>query len=156
MGLEFSHQGQNIEFELNSAIPENKGNTFTTELNYIRIPLTFNYSLFKRNKNELIAYSGLNVGFATKRKDNYNDILLEAILLAPAEKRYKDMDLAIPIGLNFQRKLNGVLYANLGFEHMFGVTNSFDDNNFGVLAEFKNSRQNRTSLNVGLGISLAK
>lgn len=159
IGLEFSQQGQNIEFETNGAIPENKSKTFTTELNYLRIPLTLNYSIIKFNKNDLIIYSGLNVGFATKRKDNYNDIILEAILLPPADKRYKDKDLAIPIGIKFQRKLCKSVYANLGFEHMFGLTNSFSNNGssrFGVLSEFKNSKQNRTSMNVGLGINLTK
>ena len=159
LGLEFSQQGQNIKFETNSAIPDNNGKIFTTELNYLRIPLTLNYSIIKFNKNELLIYSGLNIGFATKRKDNYNDIILEAILLAPAEKRYKDKDLAIPIGIKFQRKLSKSLYANLGFEQMFGLTNSFSENSsskFGVLSEFKNSKQNRTSLNFGLSINLTK
>jgi hypothetical protein len=159
MGLEFSPQGQNIQFETNSAIVESKGNTYSTELNYFRIPLTVNYAIVNRNKNKLIVYSGLNVGFATKRKDNYNDIIFEAILLAPAEERYKDNDFAIPVGINLQRKLCNKIFASFSFEQMFGITNSFSDNSFsrfGVLSEFKNSKQNRTSLNIGLGINLTK
>lgn len=158
-GLEFSQQGQNIKFKIENPVPENTTIIYTTELNYFRIPLTIDYSILHRKNSDLSLYTGLNTGFAIKRKDNYNDIIFEAILLPPAEKRYKKIDVAIPVGFNFQRRLNDLLFANLGFEYMFGLTNSFSNDSsskFGVLSEFKNSKQNRMSLIFGVGFNFGK
>ncbi len=49
-GVEFSQQGQNINFKTNSVIPENNNIIFKTRLNYIRIPITIGYSIFKGKK----------------------------------------------------------------------------------------------------------
>ena len=159
LGLEFSSQGQDIKFMTNSNIPENNYQTFSTQLNYFRIPLTVNYAVVNHKKNIVRIYSGLNLGFAIERNDNYNDIIQESILLPPANKRYKDKDWAIPIGVNLQHTLCNNIFASIGFEQMFGLTNSFSDigsSRFGVLSEFKNSKQNRTSINIGVGINLTK
>jgi len=158
-GLEFSQQGQNINFKTNSVLPENNNVIFRTQLNYIRIPITIGYSIVKGVKDELTVNTGLSLGFVTKRVDNYQDIILEDILLPRAEKRYKDKDLAIPIGINYHRVLTKKITSIFGVEYLSGLTNSFNENGaskFGVLSEFKNSKQNRLSMNIGIGINLSK
>lgn len=158
-GLEFSQQGQNINFKTNSSIPENNNVIFKTQLNYFRIPITIGYSILKFKKDELNINTGVSLGFVTKRVDNYQDIILEDILLPQAEKRYKDKDLAIPIGINYQRILTKQFSAIFGVEYLVGLTNSFNENEaskFGVLSEFDNSKQNRLSINVGISINLTK
>lgn len=158
-GLEFSNQGQNINFKINSVIPENNDVVFWTQLKYFRIPLTFGYSIFKMKKSQLNIHSGLSLGIATRRKDNYQNIILEDILLPPADKRYKNQDWAIPVGVNYQRVLTKNTNAILGVEYLVGLTNSFTENGaskFGVLSEFDNSKQKRLSINIGIGFNLTK
>ncbi len=157
-GLEFSQQGQNINLQTNSDIPEdNKNIIFWSQLNYFRIPLTFGYSIFLKNKSELDFYTGLSFGIATKREDNYQDVKFEDILLPPANKRYQEQDWAIPVGINYQKSLTKNINAIFGIEYMVGLKNSFYDNGFskfGVLSEFDNSRQKRLSINIGIGFNL--
>ena len=158
-GVEFSQQGQNINFKTNSVIPENNNIIFKTRLNYIRIPITIGYSILKGEKDELNINTGVSLGFVTKRVDNYQDIILQDILLPRAEKRYKDKDLAIPIGVNYHRILTKQFSAIFGFEYLVGLTNSFNENGaskFGVLSEFDNSKQKRLSVNFGIGFNLTK
>ena len=158
-GLEYSQQGQNISFNADSVFPSNNKRIFKIELNYFRIPLTIGYSIFKIKKSELNIYSGLSLGIATKRKDNYQDIILEDILLPPADKRYKNQDWAVPIGVNYQRGLTKNIFATFGVEYLVGLTNSFTENGgskFGVLSEFDNSKQKRLSINIGISINLTK
>jgi|GEM_PF-2566436 len=158
-GLEYSQQGQNINFNADSAFPSVNRQILKIELNYLRIPLTVNYSILKMKKSELNIYSGITLGFAIKRKDNYQNIILEDILLPPAEKRYKNKDWAIPIGVNYKKGLTSKVFANLGCEYLIGLTNAFSENGaskFGVLSEFDNSKQNRLALNIGIGFSLTK
>jgi hypothetical protein len=69
-GLEYSQQGQNIIFSIDTA-SSSKNSLLKIELNYIRIPLTIEYSIFKIKRSELNIHSGLSLGIATKRKDNY-------------------------------------------------------------------------------------
>ena len=159
IGLEYSQQGQNISFNADSAFPSNNRRIFNIELNYLRIPLAIGYSVFKLKKSELDIYSGLSLGFVTKRKDNYQNIILEDILLPPADKRYKNQDWAIPIGVNYQRALTKNTIAIFGVEYLVGLTNSFTENGaskFGVLSEFDNSKQKRLSINIGIGFNLTK
>lgn len=154
-GLEYSEQGQNIGLKL-SLVGDR---IYTTELNYFRIPLTLSYDFISSAKNKLSFYSGLNVGFVVKRKDNYQNVILEDILLPPSEKRYKSNDWAIPLGIIFQKNISKTLFANFGVEYLLGLTNSFSElssSKFGVLSEFANSRQSRASLNIGIGIKLTK
>src|ERR1035437_3888478 len=144
-GLEYSQQGQNINFNADSAFPSIR-KILKIELNYFRIPVTINYSIFKMTKSELNIYSGISLGIASKRKDNYQNIILEDILLPPAEKRYKKKDWAIPIGINYKKELTSKVFANFGFEYLLGLTNAFSENGaskFGVLSEFDNSNQSR-------------
>lgn len=158
-GLEYSRQGQNINFNADSVSPSDNKIIFKVELNYLRIPFTIGYSIFKINRSGLSIYSGLSLGIVIKRKDNYQNIILEDILLPPANKRYKNMDWAIPIGVNYQKGFTKNISANFGVEYLVGLNNSFAENGsskFGVLSEFDNSRQNRLSLNIGIGIALAK
>lgn len=158
-GLEFSQQGQNINFKTNSVIPESNNVIYWTQLNYVRIPITIGYSILKGGKDELNVNTGLSLGFVTKRVDNYQDIILQDIFLPGAEKRYKDKDLAIPIGINYHRFLTKKITVIFGVEYLSGLTNSFNENGasrFGVLSEFDNSKQNRLSINVGIGINLTK
>ena len=158
-GVEFSQQGQSINLKTKSVIPENSNVIFETQLNYVRIPLTVGYSIFKRKNSEVNISTGLSLGFVTKRKDNYQDIILEDILLPPVEKRYKENDWAIPIGLNYQKTLTRNVIAIFGFEYLIGMTNSFNENGaskFGVLSEFDNSKQKRMSINIGIGLDLTK
>ncbi len=158
-GLEYSQQGQNINFNADSAFPSNNRKILRIEHSYLRIPLTVNYSIFKIKKSELNIYSGISLGMAIKRKDNYQDIIREYILLSSAEKRYKTTDLAIPIGLNYKKELTSKIFANFGCEYLLGLTNAFSENGapkFGVLSEFDNSKHNRVALNIGIGISLTK
>lgn len=158
-GLEYSQQGQNINFNADSAFPSNNRQILRIELSYLRIPLKVNYSILKIKKSELNIYSGISLGMAIKRKDNYQNIILEDILLPPAKKRYKNTDLAIPIGLNYKKELTSTIFANLGCEYLLGLTNAFSENGaskFGVLSEFDNSKQSRLSLNIGIGFSLTK
>jgi hypothetical protein len=131
----------------------------TTKLNYFRIPLTLRYYFISSSKNKLSLYSGLNVGLAVKRKDNYQEVILEDILLPPAEKRYKSNDWAIPFGIIFQKNISKTFFANVGAEYLVGLTNSFSELNlskFGVLSEFDNSKQSSASINIGIGIRLIK
>jgi hypothetical protein len=156
-GLEYSQQGQNVNFNADSAFPPNQ--ILKIELNYARIPLTIDYSIFKMKKSELIVYSGISFGIAIKRKDNYQDIIPEQILLPPAEKRYKNKDWAIPVGLNYKSELTSKVFVNFGCEYLVGLTNAFSENGpstFGVLSEFDNSRQSRLALNIGIGFSMTK
>jgi hypothetical protein len=156
-GLEYSQQGQNINFNADSAFPGNNRQILKIELNYFRIPFIINYSIFKMKKSELNIYSGISLGIVSKRKDNYQDIILERVLLSPAEKRYKNKDWAIPIGINYKKELTSKVFANFGFEYLFGLTNAFSENGaskFGVLSEFDNSKQSRLALNIGIGFSL--
>ena len=158
-GLEYAQQGQNISFIADSAFPSSNKKNLVIELNYFRIPLTIEYSIFKIKKSELKIYSGVSFGIATKRSDNYQYIILENILLPPAEKRYKNQNWAIPIGINYERALTRKTNAILGGEYLSGLTNSFTENGafqFGVLSEFDNSRQKRISLSFGIGINLKK
>lgn len=158
-GFEYSQQGQNINFSADSAFPSAKSQILKIELNYLRIPFTINYSILKTKKSELNIYSGISFGVAIKRKDNYQNIILEDILLPPAEKRYKNKDWAIPIAVNYKKGLTSKIFANFGFEYLVGLTNAFSENGaskFGVLSEFDNSKQNRLALNIGLGLSLRK
>jgi hypothetical protein len=154
-GFQYSEQGQNIG--LKSSLVGDR--IFTTELNYVRIPLTLSYDFISSSKHKLSFYSGLNVGFVTKRNDNYQNVILEDILLPPAEKRYKSNDWAIPFGIIFQKNISKAFFANLGAEYLLGLTNSFSElssSKFGVLSEFDNSKQSRASINIGIGIRLTK
>lgn len=158
-GLEYSQQGQNIKFNADSAYPSNNRKVLKIELNYFRIPLTINYSIFRMANSKLNIYSGISFGTATKRKDNYPDIIPEYILLPPAEKRYRNKDWVIPIGINYEKELTSKVFVNLGFEYSLGLTNAFSENakaRFGVLSEFDNSKQNRLALNIGTGFKLTK
>jgi len=87
--LEYSQQGQKINFNADSAFPSSNRKILRIELNYLRIPVTIQYSLFKATKSELSIHAGVSFGAAIKRKDNYQDIILEDILLPPAEKDIK-------------------------------------------------------------------
>lgn len=154
-GLEYSEQGQNINLK-SKAVGDR---IFTTELNYIRIPFILNYNIVSTSINKLSFYSGVNLGFAVKRKDNYQNVILEDILLPTSEKRYKNNDWAMPVGINFQRNISKTVFANFGVEYLIGLTNSFSElssSKFGVLSEFPNSKQSRASVNIGLGIKLTK
>lgn len=158
-GLEYSQQGQNILFNADSVFPSNYRRILKIQLSYLRIPLTVHYSVLKIKKSEINIYSGISLGMAIERKDNYQNIILEDILLPPAEKRYKNTDWAIPIGLNYKKELSSKIFANLGCEYLLGLTDAFSENGaskFGVLSEFDNSKQSRLSLNIGVGYSLTK
>lgn len=160
-GIEYSQQGQNINFNLDSAFQGNNRKILKIELNYVRIPFTINYSVFKIKKSALNIYSGISLGMATSRKDNYNDILItsEYINLPPSVKRYKNVDWAIPIGAIYKKELTRNVFANFGIEYLVGLTEAFSENPFakyGVLSEFSNSKQSRLSLNIGIGFSLIK
>lgn len=158
-GVELSQQGQNINFKTNSVIPENSNVIFWTKLNYVRIPVTVGYSIFNRKNSEIHINTGLSLGFVIKREDNYNGIIPEYILLPPAEKRYKEKDWAIPIGINYQKTFTKNVFAIFGFEYLIGITNSFNENpgsKFGVLSEFNNSKQRRLAINIGIGFNLKK
>ena len=101
----------------------------------------------------------MNLGMVVRRKDNYQVIILENILLPPAEKRYKNIDWAVPIGINYKKELTAKLFATIGIEYLLGLTDAFSENGaskFGVLSEFSNSKQSSLSLNVGLGLNLTK
>src|SRR5687768_17341244 len=50
-GLEYSQQGQNVNFNTNSAFPGNNRQILKIELNYLRIPLTVDYAIFKLKKS---------------------------------------------------------------------------------------------------------
>ncbi len=154
-GLEYSEQGQNI----NLKSKEVGDRIFTTELNYIRIPFILNYYFVSTSINKLSIYSGVSLGVVVKRKDNYQNVILEDILLPTAEKRYKNNDWALPLGINFQRNISKTVFANFGIEYLIGLTNSFSKftpSKYGVLSEFPNSKQNRASVNIGLGIRSSK
>lgn len=155
-GLEYSQQGQNISFNADSAFPSSKIQVLKIELNYVRIPFIIQYSILKWQHSELSIFSGISLGFVTKRKDNYQNIILEYILLSPASKRYKNKDWALPIGVMYQKNLGPKVFAQFGLDYLIGLTNSFSERGFGVLSEFDNSRQRRLSLNVGVGIKLNK
>ncbi len=159
-GIEYSQQGQNINFNADSAFPSYNRKIFKIELSYFRIPFTVNYSILKIKKSELDIYAGISLGMATKRKDNYLDILIqrEYIGLPPSVKRYKNADWAIPIGATYKKKLTKKVSANFGIEYLIGLTDAFSENpssKYGVLSEFDNSRQSRLSLNIGISFSLA-
>lgn len=153
-GLEYSQQGQNISFNADSVHPSSNKVILKIELNYLRIPFTIHYSLFQMKKSELNIYSGISFGLATKRKDNYQNIILEDILLPTAEKRYKNKDWAIPIGVNYKKELTSKIFTSFGFEYHLGLTNAFSENKaskFGVLSEFDNSKQSKLALSIGIG-----
>jgi hypothetical protein len=156
-GLEYAQQGQNINFNADSAWPSSNHQVLKIQLDYVRIPLMISYTILRTKKSELDIYSGASLGFAIEKNDNYQEIILEAILLPPSSKRYKDMDWAVPVGLNFKRQLNSRLFVNLGCEYLAGLTNSFSDrsfSSFGVLSQFSHSRQSRLGLRVGMGFDL--
>ena len=158
-GIEYSQQGQNINFNADSAFPSNNRKILKIELNYLRIPFTFNCSIFKIKKSELNIYSGISFGIATRRNDNYLDIIIqrEYINLPPSIKRYNNVDWAIPLGAAFKKELAKKVFANFGIEYLVGLTQTFSETPFskyGVLSEFDNSRQSRLSLNIGIGFSL--
>lgn len=158
-GLEYSQQGQNINFNADSALPSSNRQILKAELNYLRIPFTVGYSIFKIRTSELHIYSGVSLGIAIKRKDNYQDIIIERILLPPARDRYKSLDWAVPVGINFKQELTSKLFANFSGEYLLGLTNAFSENaasKFGVLSQFDNSRQSRLALHIGIGFNLAK
>ncbi|CAN5190820.1 hypothetical protein BH20BAC1_BH20BAC1_23380 [soil metagenome] len=158
-GLEYSQQGQNINFNADSAFPSSNRQILKAELNYLRIPFTIGYSIFKIKTSEFNIYSGVSLGIAIKRKDNYQDIILERILLPPARDRYKSLDWAVPVGINYTKELTSKLFANFSGEYLIGLTNAFSENaasKFGVLSEFDNSRQSRLALNIGIGFNPAK
>jgi hypothetical protein len=83
-GLEYSQQGQKINFNADSAFPSAKRQVLKIELNYLGIPFTINYAVLKGKKSELNIYSGISLGIAVKRKDNYQALILEDILLPTA------------------------------------------------------------------------
>ena len=160
-GLEYSQQGQNVNFNADSALPSNNRQILKIDLNYFRIPFTINYTIFKMKNSELNIYSGISFGMATKCKDNYQDIIVqrEYINLPPSVKRYKKVDWAIPMGANYKKELTKKVFANFGIEYLVGLTDSFSENafsKFGVLSEFENSKQSRLSLNIGIGVGLTK
>jgi len=158
-GLEYSQQGQNINFNADSAFPSSNRKILKVQLNYLRLPLTVGYSIYKTTNSNLNIYSGVSLGIAIKRRDNYQDIIIEDILLPPANKRYKNTDWAIPIGIQYKKELTPLIYINVGGEYLLGLTNSFTNSGsskFGVLSEFKNSRQNRLAISFGVGINLTK
>jgi hypothetical protein len=172
-GLEYSQQGQNIRFNGDRIFSDDTG-LLKIELNYIRIPLTIEYSIFKIKRSELNIHSGLSLGIVTKRKDNYQDVLsqeynlispalgVRTTILPPANKRYKNQDWAIPIGVNYQRALEKNTFAIFGVEYLVGLTNTFTKNvasnsvDFEALSEFDNSKQKRLSINIGIGFHLRK
>jgi hypothetical protein len=153
-GVEYARQGQNILF--NNSYPGNHDVTFKVELAYIRIPLLLNYMLYQTKKLELSLYSGVSVGFATRRYDNYQAIIYENILLPPAENRYKKQDWAMPIGIDFRTNLTKRTFVTFGAAYELGLTNTFSENpasRFGVLSQFEHSRQSRLALNAGVGFN---
>ena len=158
-GLEYSQQGQNVNFNADSAYPSNNRQILKIELNYLRIPLTIDYTVFKMKKSALNIYSGISLGIAIKQNDNYQDIILEDILLPVAEKRYKNKDWAIPVGINYKKEITPKIFTNFGCEYLLGLTDTFSENGaskFGVLSEFDNALQSRLALNIGIGFSLTK
>jgi|CXWL01.1.fsa_nt_gi hypothetical protein len=155
-GLEYSQQGQNIDFKVDSPIPEHINDLLIAKLDYIRIPLTINYVISKKRTFDMKVYSGVSFGIAVKREDNYQDIISEQILLRPANKRYKTTDLAIPFGISLQKPLSKKIFLAAGIEYLTGLTNTFINPPFGVLAEFKNSKQRKLSLSLDLGFRLSK
>lgn len=158
-GLEYSQQGQNINFNADSVFPSNNRKILKIELTYLRIPIIVQYSILKMEKAELNISSGVSLGVAVKRKDNYQGIILENTLLPPAEERYKNNDWAIPLGINYKKYFTSSLYANFGGEYLLGLNDAFKENaasKFGVLSEFKDSKQSRFALVIGIGFNLAK
>lgn len=158
-GIEYSQQGQNINFNADSVYPSNSRKILKIKLNYLRIPLTINYSIFKIKNSELNIYSGISMGLATSRKDNYeNVVVLREYFGYPSNiDRYKKVDWAIPFGAAYKTELTKNVFANFGIEYLIGLTESFTENRlakFGVLSQFDNSKQSRLSLNIGIGFSL--
>lgn len=161
-GIEYSQQGQNINFNADSAFPSNNRQILKIELNYFRIPFTINYSILKITKSELNIYSGISLGMAIRRKDNYRDIVISpeyVDLPSSVKDRYKNVDWAMPIGAIYKKDLTKKVFANFSIEYLVGLTEAFSENPFskyGVLSEFDNSKQSRLSLNIGIGFSLTK
>lgn len=158
-GIEYAQQGQRIDFKLNNTMPENYTVQYKISLDYFRIPLTIDYTVFSKGNFSFNIYSGLSLGFAVKREDNYQDIIFEQILLPSANKRFKKVDLELPLGINSKKYLGKNIFGNFGLEYMFGLTNSFKDDGaskFGVLSQFKNSKQSRLAVNFGIGFDLGK
>lgn len=160
-GIEYSQQGQNINFNADSAFPSKSRKILKIELNYIRIPFTIGYSFLKIKKSALNIYGGISIGLATQRKDNYLDILIqrEYINLPSSINRYKNVDWGMPLGAIYKKELTRKVFAKFGIEYLVGLTNAFSENpfsKFGVLSEFDNSKQKRLSLNIGFGVSLTK
>lgn len=153
-GLEYAQQGQNIHFD--TATQFGNGNILKIELNYLRIPFTINYTVIKETGWELIAYSGISLGLVTKRHDNYQNMIMEAILLAPSEQEYKDQDWAIPMGVTYKKELTSNLSASFNLEYLLGITNAFSEKRFGVLSQFDNSKQSRLSVGIGISYNLGK
>jgi hypothetical protein len=122
--------------------------------------LQVSYNFLQKNTSTLQAYTGVSVGFATQRKDNFTDVKIEG----PAydenadEGRYSKTDFAIPLGLNYKNNLNSKIYLRIGVEYLLGLTNTSSD--FGKISfpateQQEHSRQSRLALNLGLGFALA-
>ncbi len=157
-GLEYAQQGQNIKLNVNRNFPIST-RILKIELDYLRVPFIVNYSMVQMDKSELGIYSGISFGAEIKRKDNYQDILFEDILIPKAEKRYKTQDWAIPLGINYRKEITPNVFANFGAEYLIGLTNAFTENEnykYGVLSWFDNSRQSRLALNIGISFNLTK
>ncbi len=156
-GIEYSQQGQRINFNADSASGNNM-QILKLELNYFRIPFTIGYSIWRTTISDLQIYSGISFGLVAKRKDNYQDLILERINLPTAEERYRNHDWAVPLGINYKRELTSSFSFSIGVEFLFGLTNAFSENagsKFGVLSEFKNSKQRRLALNTGFCYNIA-
>lgn len=158
-GLEYAQQGQQVNFKADSAWPTYNHVQLNITLNYLRIPLLFSYELLHHGNSGLQLFTGVNVGIAVKKEDNYQNIILEDILLPPANKRYQDVDVAIPVGINYCVRFSKKMYGHLGASYSFGLVDAFNKTGaarFGVLSEFDNSKQSSLSLNAGLGINFYK
>lgn len=153
-GLEYAKQGQNIHFD--TATQFGNGNILKIELNYVRIPFTINYTVIKETGWELIAYSGISLGLVTKRHDNYQNMIMEAIGLPPSEQEYKDQDWAVPMGVIYKKELTSKLSASFNLEYLLGITNAFSEKRFGVLSQFDNSKQRRLSVGIGISYNFGK
>jgi hypothetical protein len=156
-GVEYAEQGQHINFIIDRGT-QSSNVIYKAALNYLRIPITIGYAVLKNNTSELNIYSGISLGIATKRNDNYQDIILLNILLPPPYTRYENKDWAIPIGINYQKGLTKRIFAIFGTEYLVGLTNSFTNNGaseYDALSQFDHSKQNRLSVTIGIGINLS-
>jgi hypothetical protein len=151
-GVQYSMQGQSVAFTSAMA-----NRTYTMQLNYLRIPVTVGYHFITRPTYALGFYTGINLGFAVTRKDNYQEVILEKILLPKAETRYNSKDWAISLGITYRKNISKTFFANAGVEYLLGLTNTLSEKpQFGVLQQFGHSRQSRLAGNFGLGVWLGK